>query len=337
MAPTRPSWCPRCCASARGSAATATAIPSSPTTSPGLGLRLQAREVLKRYRVKVEHLALELTHSSTLVTPSEEFLRSLDADADVMPSVLDGNPQRYAQEPYRLKLHVVHHRLGRQMARLEALLDGRPDRGTKGCYADEAAFIADLEIIGRSLASHGDRNLAEAGLKDLILQARTFGFFLAQLDIRQESGRHTQAVAELFARAPNLPDYLSLDEAGRVKVLDELLSHGGTPLLFADQLSPETREILDVLNTVRDLSAEISPRAFGAYVISMTHQASHVLEVMFLMGFAGLAGRRPDGTWHCALENLAPVRDHRRSQPHPPGAGNPAGPAVLSRPAGRLG
>lgn len=271
-----------------------------------LALRLQAREVLKRYRLRIEALALELTHSLTLVSLSAEFQHSLEADADVLAAVLDGNPQRYSQEPYRLKLHIMHHRLGRQLARLEALLDGKADPGTAGCYRSEADFLTDLGAIGRSLASHGDANLAEAGLKDLIIQVETFGFFLAQLDIRQESTRHSQAVAELFASAPNLPDYAALDEAGRVKALDELLSHGGTPLLFVEELSPETREVLDVLAAVKGLRAEISPDAFGAYVISMTHQASHVLEVLFLAGFAGLCGRHADGSWHCSLR-VAPL------------------------------
>ena len=266
-----------------------------------LALRLQARDVVKHYRRKIEQLDLELTVSATLVTPSREFQERLAADADVMEEILRGNPHRYAQEPYRRKMHIIHHRLGRQLVRLEALLDGKPDPGSHGCYASEVQFIEDLEIIGRSLASHGDANLAEAGLKDLLLQARTFGFFLGQLDVRQESGRHTSAVAELFARSPNLPDYAALDEAGRIKVLDEMLSHGGTPLLFCDELSPETQETLAVFQTVRDLHAEISDRAFGAYVISMTHQASHVLEVLFLSAFAGLSGRRADGSWHCAL------------------------------------
>ncbi|MBC7950596.1 MAG: phosphoenolpyruvate carboxylase [Rhodospirillaceae bacterium] len=266
-----------------------------------LALRLQAREVLKRYRRRIEALALELTLSSTLVTPSDEFQERLGADRDVLDAVLGNNPRRYAQEPYRLKLHIMHHRLGRQIARLEALLDGQPDPGTQGCYGGEADFLTDFSVIARSLASHGDGNLAEAGLKDLMVQAETFGFFLAQLDVRQDSARHTQAVTELFACAPNLPDYAALDEAGRVKVLDELLSHGGTPLLFVDQLSPETREVLDVLSTIKGLKGEISAKAFGAYVISMTHQASHVLEVLFLAGFSGLAGRRPDGSWHCEL------------------------------------
>ena len=38
----------------------------------------------------------------------------------------------------------------------------------------------------------------------------------------------------------------------------------------------------------------------------MTHHASNVLEVMFLASFAGLCGRRRDGTWHCDLR-VAPL------------------------------
>ncbi|NIU06271.1 MAG: phosphoenolpyruvate carboxylase, partial [Gammaproteobacteria bacterium] len=41
-------------------------------------------------------------------------------------------------------------------------------------------------------------------------------------------------------------------------------------------------------------------QAFGNYVISMTHAASHVMEVMFLAGLAGLAGWRGDEP-HCEI------------------------------------
>ncbi|MGE5548102.1 MAG: phosphoenolpyruvate carboxylase [Solirubrobacterales bacterium] len=271
-----------------------------------LAVRLQSREVLKRYRRHLEELSLLLTHSSTLVTPSAAFEARMAADAELAAEVFPEGDRRYAQEPYRRKLHLMHTRLGRQMERLEARLDGRPDPGTHGGYAAEADFLADLYGIRDSLISHGDANVADAELQDLIILAETFGFFLAQLDVRQESTRHSRAVAELFSRAPNLPDYDELTEEMRCRILGDLLSHGGTPLLYCDELSEGTREILAVMRTMADLRGEISPRAFGAYVISMTHQASHVLEVMFLASFAGLCGRRPDGEWHCDIR-VAPL------------------------------
>ena len=43
-----------------------------------------------------------------------------------------------------------------------------------------------------------------------------------------------------------------------------------------------------------------SPNLIGHYVISMARAPSHVLEVLFLAGLAGLAGRR-DGEWFCQV------------------------------------
>jgi phosphoenolpyruvate carboxylase len=271
-----------------------------------LAVRLQSREVLKRYRRALETLALTLTQSSALVTPSAAFLARLEADAAIGGEVFPGNPDRFAEEPYRRKLHLMHHRLGRQVARLEALLDGRPDPGLAGCYAHEGDFLADLTSIRDSLIGHGDAAIADAELKDLMVMAETFGFFLAELDLRQESTRHTRAVAELFSLAPNLPDYGSLTPERRLEVLGELLSHRGTPLLYATGLSDETAEVLAVMRTMAELKAEVSPRAFGAYVISMAHHASDILEVLFLASFAGLCGRTADGEWHCGIR-VAPL------------------------------
>ncbi|MBI5162644.1 MAG: phosphoenolpyruvate carboxylase, partial [Magnetospirillum sp.] len=292
-----------------------------------LAVRLQYREVVKRYRRHIEELALLLTHSATLVTPTAAFEARLAADADIVAAATKDYPRRYLSEPYRRKLFLMHWRLGRMQARMEALLDGRPDPGTADCYRGEEDFLADLTAIRDSLISHGDANLADAELKDLLVLAETFGFFLVELDIRQESTRHTAAVAELFARAPNLPDYDELSESARVGILGDLLSHGGTPLLYCETLSPETTETLAVLRTMAELRREISPRVFGAYVISMTHDASHVLEVMFLASFAGLCGRHADGTWHSTirvaplfetiddLARIEPVLENLLSQP----------------------
>jgi phosphoenolpyruvate carboxylase len=64
--------------------------------------------------------------------------------------------------------------------------------------------------------------------------------------------------------------------------------------------------VLETLRTMATARREVGPRAFGAYVVSMTHRASHVLEVLFLAGFAGLCGRRRDGAWHCDIA-VAPL------------------------------
>ncbi|MGE5505032.1 MAG: phosphoenolpyruvate carboxylase [Actinomycetota bacterium] len=293
-----------------------------------LAVRLQSRQILKEYRARMEDLALQLTHSASLVKPSPEFEARLAADvAEVAIDAFGDDPGHRLHEPYRRKLHIMHWRIGRQLARLDALLAGEPDPGLRGGYDSDERFLADLESMAQSLASHGDGNIADAELADLIVLAKTFGFFLAELDVRQESTRHTRAVAELFAKAPNLPDYDELSESQRCGVLCDLLSHGGTPLLYAKELSPETAETLAVMRTMAEMRGEIGPKVFGAYVISMAHHASHVLEVLFLASFAGLCGRSDDGGWFCdirvaplfeTIEDLQRIRDvleHLLDQP----------------------
>ncbi|MFQ5488469.1 MAG: phosphoenolpyruvate carboxylase, partial [Gammaproteobacteria bacterium] len=91
----------------------------------------------------------------------------------------------------------------------------------------------------------------------------------------------------------------------RLEVLADHLSRA--PLtLDKTALSEATRETLEVFEVLKAMREEISPDAFGSYVISMTHSASHVLEVLFLAQQAGLAGRDAAGEWFCELR-VAPL------------------------------
>ncbi|MBK8181872.1 MAG: phosphoenolpyruvate carboxylase [Candidatus Competibacteraceae bacterium] len=279
----------------------------TPATT-ALAVRLQAQEILREYLRRVEELNRHLTYSSSLVEPSPTFSASLDADVQQMSALFADAPRQYAQEPYRRKLFLIYHRLRHNHDQARARAEGHPEAGPVPFwgYPSEQAFLEDLYLIRDSLIAHGDRAVADGELTDLVRLAETFGFYLAALDVRQESGRHTAAVAEIFAVAPNLPDYAALSEGERLAVLGDLLAKPGTPLLYCDSLSPATRETLEVFQVMARMRQEISPRAFDNYVISMTHEASHVLEVLFLGSFAGLAGRRADGSWHCELR-VAPL------------------------------
>jgi len=267
-----------------------------------LALRLQSREILQEYMRRVQELQQTLTFSSSLVTPAPDFSASLDADPEFNRYVFGLTPGRqYAQEPYRRKLHFMYHRLAANLARLEARLAEQPVEEPFRGYTTEDDFLADLYLIRDSLTAHGDGNIAEAELKDLIRLAEGFGFYLAGLDVRQESTRHSAAVAEICTQAPNLPDYGLLDESERLALLNDLLSQPDTMLVDADKLGPATRETLEVFRVMAAMRQEISTKAFDSYVISMTHQASHVLEVLFLARFAGLVERTEADEWHCAI------------------------------------
>ena len=261
-------------------------------------LRMQNQMVLEHYIECVTRLRRTLSHSRTLCEPSQAFLDGLATDEGYWRGPMQQS--RFdTHEPYRLKLEIIHHRLGENLARVRARM-GSGHQDLPLGYRDATDLLADLQQIRESLISHGDGNAADGELKDLIRLIETFGFHLMRLDVRQESTRHTQAVAELFSRMPGSPYYEEYSEEQKLLALAEAVAHPHPMHIDKGTLSFETRETLEVFESMAHMRSEISPDAFGAYVISMTHRASHVMEVMLLARLAGLAGRRSDG-WFCNL------------------------------------
>ena len=265
-----------------------------------LALRLQKREVLRHYLREVVSLSHVLTHSKRLCTISAAMAASLAQDEQRFAAVFGDYPQHFGQEPYRRKLYLMRHRLQHNLDAVDALIEVRSGNAFADSYPSEREFLADLTLIRDSLVSHGDHAAASGDLQDLIRNTETFGFYLVHLDIRQESTRHTEAVAELLAQRTGLPDYRSLSETQRLELLGELIAGAQNPAISREALSDASRETFEVFDVMARMRHEVSPQAFGSYVISMTHAASHVMEVMFLASLAGLAGRNDQG-WFCHI------------------------------------
>ncbi|MDH3900963.1 MAG: phosphoenolpyruvate carboxylase, partial [Gammaproteobacteria bacterium] len=266
-----------------------------------MALRTHAQQALLAYLHRVKELGYRLTHSERLCSFSMALLDSIESDEEHFGEALGGPPQRYSHEPYRRKLALMQHRLRLNLQTVNERLEN-PESDTPSLtvgYASEQELLQDLLLIRDSLVANGDANLADDKLMDLIRLVETFGFFLMHLDIRQESSRHSEAVTELCRSLPGDIDYASLDEPGRQAFLGQALD-SSPPAIDRDSLSADTRETLEVFDVMYIMQQEVSPNAFGNYVISMTHNASHVLEVMYLGWLCGLAGRQ-DGKWFCNL------------------------------------
>ncbi len=268
-----------------------------------MAVRLQHREVLREYIQRVMGLSHILTHSSRLCQPSVSFLASLRRDEETHAEVFADYPDRFRHEPYRRKLYIMRHRLECNLAAVTARMETCEPVGCKSAYRSVDEFLDDLLLISDSLESHGDRDIADGEVHDLIRLVETFGFHLMHLDVRQESTRHTEAVTELLHRLFDT-DYGSLTEEQRCRLLGELVG-AQRPTLNKEGLSELTRETVEVFETMASMREEISRESFGSYVISMTHAASHVLEVMFLAWLAQLAGRNAQG-WFCEI-SIAPL------------------------------
>jgi phosphoenolpyruvate carboxylase len=266
------------------------------TQVTAMAWRMQAQTAYTEYMRRLEALSDQLSYSIRLCRPSEAFMADLEQDIANAGAMLGADAKRYQQEPYRRKLEIMWLRIRRNLE--QSMRDAEFASEQPG-YASDRAFLNDLHLIRDSLVSHGDTEVANREVLDLIRLVETFGFHLLQLDVRQESTRHSQAVAEVLKAALNI-DYLALDEDARLSLLSDAISNPNALQFDLASLTPTAQETLRLFQLIAHSRRTLGAGCFGKYVISMTHSASHVMEVMLLASQAGLAGRLA-GTWYCHI------------------------------------
>ncbi len=194
-----------------------------------------------------------LTLDAATTPPSDALIalwhRLKAADEDAAIEIAKRSPN----EPHRRILLL----LARKIA---ATLGRDADLG----YPDPDDLLADLRIVQDSLVSAGAARQAYGHLQQLIWQVQTYGFHLAELEVRQHSAVHRKVLAELE----------ELDRTG-----------GGTRSELAE-------EVLDVFRAVAFIQKRFGPRAAGRYIVSFTRSADDLAKVHRLARYA--AG--PDGT-----------------------------------------
>ncbi len=266
----------------------------------------QSREIIKRYISDVSKLSHQLTHSTNFCTPDKDFMASLAKDHQTYQYLFKDRPHLFATEPYRRKLFIMHHKLHDRMAQIQAKIRDHLVPAVNRGYKMEQEFHQDIKLIQNSLCSHNDHEAAFGALNDLLHLSETFGFFLEHLDIRQESSLHSAAVAEILQCMNLEMDYNALPEEDKMTLLSRLVDQDDLLSMDQRQLSEASTNILQVFAVVLRLRDEISEKLFQQYVISMTHTASHVMEVMFLCKLSGLLGKDEQGQPYCYM-NISPL------------------------------
>ena len=267
----------------------------------------QMQEALGEYRARALELRQTLTHSSGWCTPSAAFLERLgEYEAEYGEQVFRGTAvQIYSREPYRRMAAMMLARLDANLSYVHQCLADVPSFTSHLAYENAAAFLDDLYLVRDSLISHGDRIVAMQDLQALIRLVESFGFHLLQLDIRQESTVHTRTVAAVLQQIDPDFDYMAASEPERLQRLAAWVGHIDPIGINDAALDDEAREALAVFRRMVRLQAEVGDEVFGAYVISMTHSASHVMEVMLLARLVGLCGHN-GRDWFCRIR-VAPL------------------------------
>jgi phosphoenolpyruvate carboxylase len=270
----------------------------NPNVTPEVTRHALARHretALEMHLDELAELREELSISDRL-TPTPAALRQ--AVAEIRDE--SGDAGDYRQEPYRRLISSLERRLTRLLYDVTGgdgpARDARdPVRSTAIAPAyDAAAYVADLELIRDSLEESGLGELVRHGrLGRMLVLARTFGFCMAALDVRQHSRIHEQAVAAILAAAGIEDDYDALDEEARVTLLERELRKPRPLLSAGTDLPAAARDMLDTLAMVGDAQRRDAD-CIGSYIVSMTHSASDMLEPMLLAKEAGLLTVRGD-------------------------------------------
>jgi phosphoenolpyruvate carboxylase len=216
---------------------------------------IQADHVLRALEAATISFGRSLTpHEAT--TPAGVGLRTALADARAAhPELLAELEARAPQEPYRAYLLYTAQRLAATRTRFADL-----------AYRGPGEFIADLRAVQQALAAAGAVRQAYGGLQHLIWQAETFGFHLAELEVRQHSEVHARALVSLSS-----PSEASSEPA-------------------ASTAADQAEEVLATIRAIAWIQDRFGVEACHRYVVSFTRSAADIAAVYEL---AGLAGGRP--------------------------------------------
>jgi phosphoenolpyruvate carboxylase len=212
-------------------------------------IMIQAEHVLRALEGACVRVGRRLTAHASTTPPSPALSSALSAARAAQPDRIGEIAKRSPGEPHRQLLLYAADRIAATRTRDADLAYGSPDE-----------LLADLRLVQDSLASAAAARQAYGELQHLIWQVETFGFHLAELEIRQHSAVHEKALAEVRA--------------------------GGS-------LSEQTEEVLDTLRVVSWIQERFGVEACRRYIVSFTRTAEDVAAVYELAAAAGGTGGGP--------------------------------------------
>ncbi|MFV0284948.1 MAG: phosphoenolpyruvate carboxylase, partial [Demequina sp.] len=197
-------------------------------------------------------VARALTLDDATTPPSAALLALRQRQSQLDGALSADADNESPHEPHRAAMLFVAARVAATQARNADLQ-----------YASPEALVDDLAVVQESLVAAGASRAAYGQLQQLIWQVRTFGFHLAELEVRQHSQVHEEALADIAANGV----------------------HG--------ELQPRTREVLDTYRAIGAVQQRYGVRAARRYIVSFTQAPEHLSAVYELAAHAFGDGDAP--------------------------------------------
>jgi phosphoenolpyruvate carboxylase len=213
-------------------------------------MEIHADHVLRGLETALFRIGRSLTADSVTTPPDQDLGSRLAAARLAQPARLADLAARSPSEQHRQYLLYAADRV-----RATRVADATI------AYRTPAELLDDLRAVQRSLAAAGAARLAYGELQNLVWQVETFGFHLAELEVRQHSRVHDVALSE-------------------VKGLG--------------RRSTQTEEVLATFRAIKQIQERFGTDACRRYIVSFTRDSSDIANVYALAEEAVQGGTSPE-------------------------------------------
>ncbi|HKB34620.1 MAG TPA: phosphoenolpyruvate carboxylase [Candidatus Dormibacteraeota bacterium] len=213
-------------------------------------MEIQADHVLRGLETALLRVGRSLTADLVTTPPDQELGARLAGVRLAQPTRLADLAARSPSEQHRQYLLYAADRV-----RATRLADATIS------YRTPAELLDDLRAVQRSLAAAGAARLAYGELQNLVWQVETFGFHLAELEVRQHSKVHDAAIGEI---------------------------NGG------GRRSSQTEEVLATFRAIKQVQDRFGLAACRRYIVSFTRDSIDIANVYALAEAAMPGGPAPE-------------------------------------------
>ena len=238
----------------------------------------QCELIITYYMNQLDILYRTFSMSSQLIKESDDLRLLADKSND--------SSVYREKEYYRKAIYYIREKL----SNTEKYLLNNVDNDEKYLTAEE--LEQDLLIIKNSLLENNGDTLIKGDLEELLSAVKIFGFYLASIDMRQDSSVYEACVAELLKSANIENNYSVLSENEKCDLLLNILKKDPRPLSINDEnkQSEELKKELLIFKTARELKDKLGNNIIKQNIISHTTSISDLLELAIMLKEVGLVG-----------------------------------------------
>ena len=248
----------------------------------------QGEVIFNYYIKKIQELYFAFSISTAQAQVSEEVVLMAEASKD--QSVFR------EKELYRKAFSYIEERLRNTLAYVVEDQDLQPR------YNRVSEFQNDLQKIQNSLLQNHGEALLKGDFNELVQATEIFGFYLASIDMRQDSSVLEACVAELLKSANIEEDYSALDEEAKIAVLLKELEEDPRILSATNVEKSETlTKELAIFKMARKLKDKMGEEIIKQHIISHSESVSDMLELAILLKEVGLIDK------HSARVQIVPL------------------------------